>query len=111
MKNFFLKKDKYSKSRGGYSRFLNIYCHHCGKEVLIYQKDGPGELKRIYLDRIFSPMPLVNLQNLQIKKIQDLICKKCGRVLAIPYIYQNERRKAYRLFVGAVIKRVTKIKM
>ena len=71
MKNLNLKSDKYRKSRGGYSRFLDIYCDHCGKKVFIYQKDGLGELKRLYLDRIISDKP--------IKSNSSLECPHCGR--------------------------------
>ena len=103
------KSDRYRKSRGGYSRFLNVLCEHCGAKILVYQKDGPGPLKRLYLDRIFAPENLANFQKLSITKVPNLACSKCKSVLAIPYIYKKEQRKAYRLFVGAVTKKVTKI--
>lgn len=102
-----LKSDKYRKARGGYSRFLNIFCEHCGAKVLVYQKDGTGPLKRLYLDRIFAPKGLVNFQTMS--KMPNLVCSKCKTVLAIPYMYKKENRNAYRLFVGAVTKKITKI--
>jgi phage FluMu protein Com len=105
-----LKKDKYREARGGYSRFLEVSCHHCEKVILTYQKDGPGELKRMYFDRIIAPEHLSELQNLSIKDIPELICPKCKYILAIPYVYPKEKRNAYRLFVGAVNKKVTKLK-
>ena len=104
-----LKSDRYRKARGGHSRFLNVLCEHCGAKILVYQKDGPGPLKRLYLNRIFAPENLANLQKLPINKIPNLTCSKCKSVLAIPYIYQKEQRKAFRLFVGAIIKKITKI--
>jgi hypothetical protein len=88
---------------------LNVLCEHCGAKILVYQKDGPGPLKRLYLDRIFAPENLTNFQKLPIRKVPNLICLKCKTVLAIPYIYKKEQRNAYRLFVGAVIKQITKI--
>lgn len=103
------RSDKYRKSRGGYSRFLNVLCKHCGAKILVYQKDGPGPLKRFYLDRIFAPENLANFQKIPITKVPNLVCSKCKTVLAIPYIYKKEQRKAYRLFVGAVTKKITKI--
>ena len=103
------KSDKYRKSRGGYSRFLNVLCEHCGVKILVYTKDGPGPLKRLYLDRIFTPENLANFQKLSVNKIPNLTCSKCKSVLAVPYIYKKEQRKAYRLFVGAVTKKITKI--
>ena len=103
------KSDRYRKARGGYSRFLNVLCEHCGAKILVYQKDGPGLLKRLYLDRIFAPENLANFQKLSIDKVPNLICTKCKTVLAVPYIYKKEQRNAYRLFVGAVTKKITKI--
>ena len=58
------KSDKYRKARGNYSRFLNVLCEHCGAKILVYQKDGPGPLKRLYLDRIFAPEDLINFQKI-----------------------------------------------
>lgn len=103
------KSDKYRKVRGGHSRFLNVFCEHCGAKILVYQKDGPGPLKRLYLDRIFAPENLADFQKFPINKIPDLICSKCKTILAISSIYQKEQRKAFRLFVGAVTKKITKI--
>jgi len=103
------KSDKYQKARGGHSRFLNVLCEHCGAKILVYQKDGPGPLKRLYLDRIFMPENLANFQKLSINKIPNLTCSKCKSVLAVPYIYKKEQRKAFRLFVGAITKKITKI--
>jgi len=108
MKKIKFKKDKYRESRGGYSRLFNVFCHHCNAKILTYQKDGPGELKRMYLDRITAPDNLVNLQNLPIQDIPNLICSKCKYTIAIPYIYPKEKRNAFRLFAGAVTKKITK---
>lgn len=47
------KKDQYSRARGA-SQFLNLFCAACGGFVLLYQKDGPGALLRLYLDRYWS---------------------------------------------------------
>lgn len=110
MKDSNLKKDKYRESRGGYSRFLNVFCHHCGKKILIYQKDGPGDLKRMYLDRIISPESMIKFQSLSIKNIPDLICSKCKYTIAIPYIYPKEKRKAFRIFTGAIVKKIISAK-
>ena len=107
--DFSLKRDKYKSSRGGYSRLLNICCRKCENIVAVYQKDGPGNLQRMYLDRIFSPDELVDLQLLDIKDVPVLRCKKCNEVLGTPYIYLKEKRKAFRLHQDAVIKRLRKI--
>lgn len=102
------KKDKFSNARGGYSRFLNVYCRKCDSLVLTYQKDGPGNLRRLYLDRIFSPEKLANLQKKDLKEVNHLKCSNCGELLGIPYIYEKENRKAFRLFQDAVVKKIKK---
>lgn len=104
-----LKSDKFRKVRGGHSRFLDVCCEHCEAKVLVYQKDGPGILKRIYLDRIFAPESLVNLQHLAIDMVPNLVCLECETVLGVPFVYKKEKRNAFRLFVGAVTKKVVKM--
>lgn len=101
-----LKRDKYRTARGGYSRLLNIHCRKCKALVAAYQKDGPGSLRRLYLDRVFAPLSLSALQNKQMKKIGILRCAKCREILGTPYTYLKESRKAFRLYQDAVIKRV-----
>lgn len=91
-----LKKDKYSEARGNGSRILAITCSHCNSLVAYYQKDGPGILKRLYFDRIIDRKFNKN----------DLKCSKCSRVLGAFNIYEKENRKAIRLFVGAVNKKI-----
>ncbi len=110
MKKTMFKSDKYRKARGSYFRFLDVICEHCAQKVLVYQKDGPGELRRLYIDRIFKPENFSELEKKPINKISELTCQNCKRVLGTPYIYAKENRKAFRLFVGAVIKKVTKAK-
>ncbi len=90
MKSFEFKRDLFKKNRGGWSRLLNIYCRKCSYLVAVYQKDGSGNLRRLYLDRIFAPE---NLVNLNLKKIEDITkfrCEKCKEVLGTPYIYGKE---------------------
>ena len=91
------KDDKFKKSRGGYSRWLLIYCEKCNAQLLIYQKDGPGILKRLYYDRILAPL---------VRSGKTLVCKKCKAILGVSVIYKKEKRPAYRLFAGAVGKKV-----
>ena|SRR3989344_3024983 len=94
------KNDKFKKIRGGYSRWLLISCEKCSTPQLIYQKDGPGLLKRLYFDRITIP---------QLPSKKNLICKKCKTILGIPIIYHKEKRGAHRLFSGAVTKKLINI--
>lgn len=109
MQTFTIKRDKFKKNRGEYSRFLNIYCDHCGEHILLYQKDGPGPLKRMYLDRIHAPTEIAVLQTTKnIKDIPNLICRKCKRPIGIPSVYEKENRKVYLLLSYSVIKKVGK---
>lgn len=93
-----MKNDRYRKVRGGYSRILQLSCSSCRKELFSYQKDGPGILKRLYLDRILSYSTTAS----------KLVCPKCKEVLGIRTIYKKENRLAYRLFTGAVAKKIVK---
>jgi hypothetical protein len=103
-----LKTDRYRKNRGGYSRLLNLYCRKCNRLIATYQKDGPGNLRRLYLDRISYPKELVGLQNQPLEKIKILNCK-CGEMLGTPYIYKKENRKAYKLYQDSIIKKIKKL--
>ncbi len=109
-KKFKIKKDKYKSSRGGYSRLLDVCCQKCNNKVLVYQKDGPGNLRRLYMDRIFSPDILTELHKKDIKKIAPLKCNKCSFIMGMPYIYTKEKRKAFRVFQDAIIKKIIKNK-
>ena len=102
---FEFKKDKYKRARGTYSRLLDLSCRICGRHILIYQKDGPGNLRRLYLDRIFHPKNLVNLQDKPLNLIPILNCPKCKETLGTPYIYKKENRKAFKLYQEALIKK------
>lgn len=103
------KKDKYRKARGGYSRLLEIQCEKCKKIIALYQKDGPGPLKRMYIDRIVFPKHFAEMQYMPIKKVLNLTCPKCKQLIGVPYIYKKEDRSAFRLFEDSVIKKITKI--
>jgi ribosomal protein S27E len=107
---FKFKSDKYKKVRGGYSRLLDISCSRCGQHLCLYQKDGPGLLKRMYLDRIYESDKYSGLENRPLKLIPNLVCDGCGQTIGIPYIYEKEDRLAFRLFVGEVSKKIIKSK-
>lgn len=95
-----LKNDKYRKARGGHSRLLDVSCSKCNTHLFYYQKDGPGILKRTYLDRIVDS---------NVKGRSNLICPKCKELLGVPMIYKKENRSAIRLFVGAVSKKIARL--
>ncbi len=98
-----LKSDKFRRDRGGHSRLLDVSCEKCGTHICFYQKDGPGILKRMYIDRISG----LDLAGYTIKNLPELKCPHCGQTLGIPMNYKKENRLAYRLFVGAVQKKIT----
>lgn len=105
---FSLKNDRYRKERGGTAKFLNISCAACGTWMLLYQKDGPGNLLRLYLDRIFAPPHLSALQGRSdLQRPQDmenLTCPQCGQLIGTPMRHLDDRL-AYRLHKGSFSKK------
>lgn len=95
------KNDRYKKARGGYSRMLEIHCEKCGSYVCEYQKDGSGNLKRMYHDRIFNPK--ISISNKSLKCPQ-------GHLLGMKMIYKKENRPAFHLLADAVKKKIIKSK-
>lgn len=93
-----IKKDKYQKARGGNSRVLEISCEGCTSHLTYYQKDGPGLLKRMYVDRCIDNIPNGN----------EWTCFSCKRALGNLINYKKEDRPAYRLYVGAVSKKIVR---
>lgn len=91
-----IKKDKYLATRGGTAKIINVSCADCGKNLFIYQKDGPGWLKRCYLNRILGPSNNFNFDNLP--SMSNLICS-CGKIIGTPMKYKDGRL-AFKLFKG-----------
>jgi hypothetical protein len=98
MKSIF-KNDKYKRIRGGYSRLLSISCQKCGENICNYQKDGPGNLRRMYHDRIIDTNVIISRK--------DLSCSN-NHLLGVKIIYKKENRPAFRLFVESVVKKIIK---
>lgn len=96
-----LKNDRYKKARGGRSRLLKIACRICGSPICLYQKDGSGALRRMYLDRMNAPA--VSLAR------KSLTCPE-GHLLGVKMLYEKEKRPAFRLFVDSVTKKLTKFR-
>lgn len=100
------QKDRYAKSRGGDTKFLYITCGNCDEPAMVYQKDGPGGLRRYYADRIVWPPALADKQaNVTadtVKNAGSLACGECENVFAHPMVYEPENRPAYRAIPGAV---------
>jgi len=94
-----LKSDRYKKARSGPSRILRISCRKCGAPICLYQKDGVGNLRRMYLDRIASPeVPTAG---------KALVCPN-AHIVGMRTIYKKESRPAFRLIANAVAKRPEK---
>jgi len=102
------KNDPYRQARGGYARLLAVSCATCGTHLFSYQKDGPGIVKRLYVDRIYQSKTYEDLQHRALKDIPQLLCPQCGEQLGMPMIYQKEQRLAFRLFAGAVTTKIRK---
>lgn len=77
---------------------LDISCEKCESHICHYQKDGPGILKRLYLDRITG----------LVTDSEKLTCLSCKEVLGIKIVYKKEDRPAYRLFAGSTTKKLAK---
>ncbi len=99
-----IKKDKYFRDRQSTYIILGIHCAKCGKEVLLYQKDGRGGLKRLYLNRILAPESIASLQDKveRVKTLSMLKCE-CGVDIGIPMLHR-EGRLAFRLIPGTYSK-------
>ena len=95
-----IKKDKYFRNRGNVFKILRLSCEKCGKEILLYQKDGRGILHRLYLNRILAPKHLACLQDSveSANELERLICE-CGNIIGIP-MQHWEGRTAFRLING-----------
>ena len=87
--------DQYQKARGGYSFLLKIHCERCDHLLALYQKDGNGPLRRMYIDRILEPkIPY---------REGDFICPSCGKIIGTFYLYEKENdRPAIRLYQDSV---------
>jgi len=93
-----IKHDLYQKNRG-VPHILLIQCGNCHHDLMVYQKDGPGPLKRCYLDRI----AWIFNTHLDLQQ-QPLTCPQCKTTIATPMIYQKENRPAIRMIKGKFTK-------
>ena len=103
-----LKKDRYRAKRGGTAKLVDVICANCKSKVLLYQKDGPGWLKRCYLNRIFEPSEYSKLQKDRSmnspEKMPKLICLNCKRIIGVP-MKHKDGRLAFALIRGAFKRR------
>lgn len=91
---------------------LEIICAIDGTPLLRYQKDGPGDLLRCYLNRIFAPSELEALQNdpniRDPKDMPNLVCSKCKTLIGTPMRYRPDQRLAFMMRKGAFTKKILK---
>lgn len=92
-------ENRYTRDRGR-PALLKLECASCGEFLVLYQKDGPGRLLRLYRDRIHYPK--------ERSKEAKLVCDACGKVLGTSMTYMPEKRPAIRLVHGAVVKHEVK---
>ena len=101
-----LKNDRHRRVRGGSAELIDVVCSACSKRVILYQKDGPGQLLRCYVNRIFAPEELEQLQydsKLDVKSMPNLVCE-CGALIGTP-MRHRDNRLAFRLLRGSFQRR------
>ncbi len=107
-KVYVLRMDSHRLARGRTAKLVDVACKACGAKVLVYQKDGPGWLKRCYLDRILDPPEYETLQHRRrIRGPEDmpnLVCLKCGGLIGTP-VRHKDSRLAYKLIRGSFIRK------
>ena len=105
--------DQYTEKRGN-PVMLEITCAKCHQWVMDYQKDGPGRLLRLYLDRIYHPQAWrERFTKATVRSAPALQCTKCQNILADPFIYRRqylgaEERPAYQVRVLQGIPQIDK---
>ncbi|CAH6418546.1 Hypothetical protein POVN_LOCUS263, partial [uncultured virus] len=106
-----LISDTFSERRisetGEGSKILKLTCMRCSAHLMMYQKDGGGDLHRCYYDRILD-RGTGHLHGWKsrstaaaIKKQGDITCDQCGTKVGelVTYSKYNECRLAYELRV------------
>jgi hypothetical protein len=89
-----IKRDMYFRKREKTAKIINVSCAKCNSLIFTYQKDGPGWLKRCYLNRIISPEKYSKLQSdPKIKSQKDLgnLTCECGEVIGSPMVHKDGR--------------------
>jgi len=106
-----LKRDSYRSERGGTAKLIDVICANCSSKILLYQKDGPGWLKRCYLNRIFEPEEYAKLQDDKSisgpKDMPNLICLSCKKLIGTP-IKHKDGRLAFALIPGSFKRKINK---
>jgi hypothetical protein len=89
-----IKQDKYFRKRGGTTKVIIVSCSKCNSLIFVYQKDGPGWLKRCYLNRILFPEKYSSLQKNKAlrnpKNLKNLVCT-CNSLIGTPLQHKDGR--------------------
>ena len=88
------------------SRNLDLFCSHCDSHIVLYRKEGSGNLVRLYFDRILQPESLAKLKSTGKKSgktsdLPPLVCPQCGILVGVPMVRGADHRPAYRLIKGS----------
>ncbi len=96
-------KDKYRHARGDTSKIYLISCVKCGNQLYKYQKDGPGNLRRSYFNRIIE---YLNVDSSSLPNA--LKCKNCNELIGTKMVH-SDGRDAFALRYGSWKKEIVKI--
>jgi len=94
--------DRFKKDRGGSSEFLDLYCSSCDAYIGTYQKDGSGNLFRLYVDRLITPYKQYSGPFEGVDDMPQLECPNpaCESEMGVPMVYTKENRLAYRIIAS-----------
>lgn len=106
-----LRNDRFRNARGGRAARLMLACSRCGKDIILYQKDGKGHLLRCYFNRVMEPEDVAEYcaraSGLELSRILPLSCPGCSLVIGTP-MRHSDGRLAYRLRPGTFTKRIAR---
>lgn len=93
------------KPKGSSGKRLVIRCAACREPVLLYQKDGPGSVQRLYLDRILAPDAHATLRDTcgAREDMPNLLCPACSALIGTP-MRHSSGRLAFRALKGQFIR-------
>lgn len=94
--------DLFKRDRGGSSEFLDLYCSSCDAYIGTYQKDGSGNLFRLYVDRLTTPYKKYEGPFEKVDDMPKLECPdpECKSEMGAPMVYTKENRFAYRIIAS-----------
>ncbi len=95
------KYDSYTEARGEPS-LLKVSCGLCKHFLMYYQKDGPGPLKRCYLDRTFA-LDKAREGFFSYEGNHPLKCFSCHQLIGVLISYVKEKRLAFFLIQESFI--------